>query len=92
MTALCREWGTRERGVCGFVGHLWAVYVGSCVRESIPPPPHTHTTCSMQYRWNIFKNIRNRIDQTEGGLDIFSKGEQGEEEGRREGGEEEGGG
>lgn len=28
----------------------------------------------MQYRWNIFRNIRNAIDQNEGGFDKFSQG------------------
>lgn len=28
-----------------------------------------------QYRWNILRNIRNAIDQNEGGLEKFSKGE-----------------
>lgn len=28
-----------------------------------------------QYRWNIFKNIRQAIDQNEGGLEKFTQGE-----------------
>jgi hypothetical protein len=30
-----------------------------------------------QYRWNILRNIRNAIDQNEGGLENFSQGERG---------------
>lgn len=29
---------------------------------------------ALQYRWNIFRNIRNAIDQNEGGFDKFSQG------------------
>jgi 1,4-alpha-glucan branching enzyme len=29
----------------------------------------------VQYRWNIFKNIRHAIEQNEGGLDKFAQGE-----------------
>jgi hypothetical protein len=28
----------------------------------------------LQYRWNILRNIRNAIDQNEGGLEKFSQG------------------
>lgn len=27
----------------------------------------------MQYRWNVFKNIRDHIDTAEGGMDKFTK-------------------
>jgi hypothetical protein len=30
--------------------------------------------CLLQYRWNILRNIRNAIDQNEGGLQKFSQG------------------
>ena len=29
----------------------------------------------MQYRWNVYKGVRNAIDQNEGGLEKFSQGE-----------------
>ncbi len=29
----------------------------------------------MQYRWNVFKGIRQAIEDNEGGLDKFSQGE-----------------
>jgi hypothetical protein len=29
---------------------------------------------TLQYRWNIFKNIRQAIDQNEGGIDKFAQG------------------
>ena len=28
----------------------------------------------LQYRWNTYKNIRNSIDQNEGGIEKFSQG------------------
>jgi hypothetical protein len=31
--------------------------------------------CPSQYRWNILRNIRSAIDQNEGGLEKFSRGE-----------------
>ena len=31
--------------------------------------------CCMQYRWNVFKGIRQAIEDNEGGLDKFSQGE-----------------
>lgn len=30
--------------------------------------------CLHQYRWNVFKGLRNAIDANEGGLDKFSQG------------------
>lgn len=51
-----------------------------------PVPDHDGTECfrwddtlwakanHFRYRWGIFKNIRNAIDQNEGGLDKFSEG------------------
>jgi hypothetical protein len=30
---------------------------------------------ALQYRWNILRNIRNAIDQNEGGMQKFSQGE-----------------
>jgi hypothetical protein len=35
-------------------------------------PPNRNRTA--QYRWNIFRNIRNAIDQNEGGLEKFTQG------------------
>lgn len=35
------------------------------------------SSLSLQYRWNILRNIRNAIDQNEGGLEKFSQGEHG---------------
>ncbi len=46
---------------------LLPFFVASCYS---PAPP-------LQYRWNILRNIRNAIDQNEGGLDKFSQGGQG---------------
>ena len=31
--------------------------------------------CRLQYRWNVFKGIRQAIEDNEGGLDKFSQGE-----------------
>ncbi len=30
--------------------------------------------CCLQYRWNVFKGIRQAIEDNEGGLDKFSQG------------------
>jgi hypothetical protein len=45
-----------------------AVFPAAAAAASSPPS---------QYRWNILRNIRNAIDQNEGGLENFSQGEGG---------------
>lgn len=44
--------------MCAARRHWWYLVTGA--------PP-------LQYRWNVFKNIRAHIDNTEGGMDKFTK-------------------
>ncbi|KAK9835549.1 hypothetical protein WJX74_002755 [Apatococcus lobatus] len=61
------------------------VYMDPPVKVA-PPPEHDGTEClkwddslwthaeHFKYRWNTYKNIRNAIDQNEGGIEKFSQG------------------
>lgn len=47
-----------------------------CVSVLLVYPFHLQAdnVFALQYRWNVYKNIRQQIDENEGGMDKFTQG------------------